>query len=126
MKPVFLIGHLATAARHWLDPLTNEATLPDRADVQAVPSAAARWREAGNGATWNDRISGLLCRQEKIEPSDRAAKITHFLRQGQMIRTNRIGMKHQVMLDAPKERSSRSRRHLGLHPKTEPQRLTTQ
>ena len=61
--------------------------------VRTKSDAAARARKAGDGTRGNDRISSLLCRPAKIKLPDRTLKITHFLRQGQMIRTIRIRVK---------------------------------
>ena len=54
------------------------------------PTPLRAAREAGDGTRGNDRISSLLCRPAKIKLPDRTVKITHFLRQGQMIRTSQI------------------------------------
>jgi hypothetical protein len=58
--------------------------------VRTKSDAAARAREAGDGTRSNDRISSLLCRPANSRLPEPTLKITHFLRQGQMIRTMRI------------------------------------
>jgi hypothetical protein len=69
----------------------NKANSPKLEHLQVKSNTAAHVRQVEDGTTRNDRISSLLCRPAKIEPADRAFKITHFLRQGQMIRTCRPG-----------------------------------
>src|SRR5947209_10619623 len=47
---------------HWAHPSKIEASAAAGDHTHALPHAAARWREAWDDVTWNNRISGLLCR----------------------------------------------------------------